>query len=84
MSKLKRDHPLCVGMREVIRSDEGRAACIQATDDGWPAMAGVDPLLAGKFGADYGKRNMSTHWAGRFVSEVMSEAGYRQVGKLVH
>ena len=79
---VKLDDPLCSAMRAVVYSSEGEAACIRATAEGWPAIAGVDPLLADKFGAAYGKHNMTTHWAGRFVSDVMAGCGYRQIGKM--
>ena len=80
---LKQDDPLCKVMMAVVRSDEGRNACITATEKLQPAIAGVDPMLAEKFGADYGKHNMATHWAGRYVADVMREAGYKQVGKVI-
>jgi len=32
-------------MREIINAPEGRSACIEATLDGLPAIAGVDPML---------------------------------------
>ncbi|HJO68728.1 MAG TPA: hypothetical protein QF804_03495 [Rhodospirillales bacterium] len=78
---VKLDDPLCEAMQAVVDSDDGLIACIKATDEGWPAIAGVDPLLSVKFGVDYGKHNMTTHWAGRFVADVMRRHGYVQVGK---
>lgn len=61
------DHPLVEAMRSVIFSDEGQRACIEAAESGLPALAGVDPMLAEKFGADYGAHNMTTNWAGSRV-----------------
>ena len=79
---VKMDDPLCVAMRAVVYSSEGEAACIRATEEGWPAIAGVDPLLAERFGVDYGKHNMTTHWAGRFVADVMARRGHHQIGRM--
>lgn len=79
---VKLDDPLCAAMRAVVYSSEGEAGCIRATEEGWPAIAGVDPFLAEKFGADYGKHNMTTHWVGRFVADVMARRGYKQIGKV--
>ena len=69
-------------MRSIIDSPEGKAACIKATDEGWPAIAGVDPLLAKKFPSDYGKHNRTTHTAGTFVSQVMTSSGYKRIRKM--
>lgn len=55
---------------------------MKCTNEGLPAIAGVDPLLAERFGPDYGKHNMTTHWAGRFVAEVMAELGYKHAGRV--
>src|SRR5579872_6603462 len=37
--------PLMIRMRELIASPEARAAAVEATLDGLPAMAGVDGLM---------------------------------------
>ena len=76
------DDPLVLAMDAVIRSDEGRKACIDAVDRGLPAIAGVDPMLAAQFGTDYGKHNMTTHAAGRLVAAVLREMGYVMEGRM--
>jgi hypothetical protein len=47
---LPREHPTILEIEEIIRSDEGRMAGKQASDDGLPAMAGVDHMLAAALG----------------------------------
>jgi len=77
---LTRDHPVIQRLEDVCRSDEARAAAKKATDEGMPAMAGVDPLLVRELGADYGSFD-TTSWAGGFVAEEMESQGYRQTRK---
>ena len=77
---LTRDHPIIQRLEDVCRSDEGRAAARSASDEGLPAMAGVDPLLVRELGADYGTFD-TTSWAGGFVAEEMEAQGYRQTRK---
>ncbi len=74
---LPRDHPVIQEIEEIIRSDEGRQAGKQASDDGLPAMAGVDYLLRVALGSQYGSHD-TTSWAGTLMAEVMAEAGYVQ------
>jgi hypothetical protein len=77
---LPRDHPIIQEIEEIIRSDEGRSAGRQASDQGLPAMAGVDPMLSGALGSRYGSHD-TTSWAGTLMAEVMAEAGYVQTKK---
>ena len=77
---LPRDHPIIQRIEDIACSAAGRAAARQASDDGLPAMAGVDPLLAAGVGGDYGLFD-TTQWAGTFVAAEMSSQGYRQVSK---
>src|ERR1700733_2542024 len=48
--------PTMVRMRELMAAPEARAAAIEATLDGLPAMAGVDVLLHEALGEEY-RRN---------------------------
>ena len=75
------DDPLVRAMEAVVQSPEARAACIEAVEDGWPAIAGVDPLLSKAFAADYGAHNMTTNAAGRLVADLMRSLGYRMLDK---
>lgn len=80
-SGITRDHPIVRGMEEIINSDEGRAACKAAVADGLPALAGVDPMLADAFPADYGKHNQTTDWAGHLVADAMRSMGFTKLEK---
>jgi len=75
------EHPIVRRMDEIINSDEGRAACKKAVEDGFPALAGADPMLAEEFPADYGKHNETTVWAGYLVADAMRGMGFTQQGK---
>ena len=50
---LSDDDPLIKRMTAVFESPATRSAVIEATLDGLPAMAGVDPLLHDRLGEDY-------------------------------
>ena len=80
-SGITRDHLLVWKMEAIINSPEGKAACVKAIEDGWPALAGVDPMLAEEFPADYGKHNQTTDWAGHLVANMMRKMGYKKFDK---
>jgi hypothetical protein len=77
---LPRDHPTIQTIEEIIRSDEGRKAGKEASDQGLPAMAGVDNMLSAELGSKYGDHD-TTSWAGTFMADVMADAGYVQTKK---
>ena len=77
---LPRNHPTIQTMEEIIRSDKGRERGKQASDQGLPALAGVDEMLADALGSPYGNYD-TTSWAGTMMAEVMEEAGYVQTRK---
>ena len=81
MSGIDMDDPLVFRIHEIINSDEGREAVVQAASENLPALAGVDPLIAGKLNSDYGKHNQTTHTAGAIVAILMREMGYREAGR---
>ena len=68
-------------MHEIVFSKEGRAAAVSATEEGLPALAGVDPLIARALTVDYGKHNMTTATAGEIVAHLMRHLGYREAGR---
>lgn len=78
---MTREDPIVHGMDKIINSDAGRAACKKAVEDGHPALAGADPLLAAEFPADYGKHNQTTDWAGHLVADAMRAMGYTKQDK---
>lgn len=77
---LKMDDPLTLAMFELINRPEGRAACLKATDEGWPAIAGVDPMLRAEFGDQYSPAHRATVTAGILVGELMRILGYEHDG----
>lgn len=77
---LPREHPTIQEIEEIIRSDEGRTAGRASSDQGLPAMAGVDPILSAALGSKYGG-HATTSWAGTLMAKVMAEAGYVQTRK---
>lgn len=77
---LPHEDPVILKIEEVIQSPAGRAAAKKATDEGLPAMAGVDPLLRSGLGDDYGTYD-TTSWAGTFVAAEMEQMGYVQTQK---
>lgn len=78
---IKMDDPLALAMAEVVSTPEVRDACVKAVEEGWPAIAGADPVLARRFTVDYGKHNMTTNLAGHLVADLMRSMGYRMVGR---
>lgn len=73
--------PRVLEMRDVIESSEGQAACLQATTNGLPALAGVEPLIVERMGDRYGRFSMMTVTAGSIVGELMLGKGYKIAGQ---
>jgi hypothetical protein len=69
--------PRVIEMDEIISSPKGQAACLQATADGLPALAGVEPMIVGQMGARYGSFSMMTVTAGSLVGGLMLGQGYK-------
>lgn len=78
---LKSDDPISIKMNEIIFSSEGKAAAIEATKNGLPALAGIDPLLSKALGVDYGSHNDGTIGAGYLVAQMMRMQGYKLSGR---
>ena len=72
--------PICRKMYDIINSPEGTRAAIAATENGLPALAGVDPLLNAALTVDYGAHNMTTATAGDYVANLMRSLGYKEAG----
>lgn len=77
---LPREHPTIRTIEEIVRSDAGRTGGMQASDNGQPALAGVDHLLSAALGSKYGDHDTAS-WAGTLVAEVMTEAGFVTIGR---
>ena len=80
-SGLKLDSPIGRAMRDLIFSEEGRSAAIQATEKGLPALAGVDPILEAELGDDYRRTYEATIQAGYLVAQMMGQSGYEKSGR---
>lgn len=73
------DNPFLITMHEVINSPNGRAACLAATEQGLPALAGVEPQIVDALGEAYATTYMATVEAGGMVGSLMRELGYERV-----
>jgi len=78
--QLDADDPTRRAMVEIITSPAGRSACVEATLDGLPAIAGVDPMLHDAFGRDYRHSDEAIVTAQALVAQVMDDLGYEPAG----
>ena len=78
---LSDDDLIMIEIREIVNSKEAEAAMRKAVADGWPPMAGVDPMLAKALGEDYGGHNQATARAGDLVAKKMRQLGFKDTGK---
>jgi hypothetical protein len=78
---LDEDDPLRGQMAALIASPEGRSACIEATLDGLPAIAGVDPMLHAAFGPAYRRGDEAIATAAALVADLMRANGYGPAGE---
>jgi hypothetical protein len=64
-----------------MAAPEARAAAIEATLDGLPAMAGVDVLLHEALGEEYRRNEAAAPTAQRLTAELMQRLGYVEAGR---
>lgn len=74
------DRALYKIMEQLVNSADGIKRAVRATNDGQPALAGVDELLRRELGSEYERANNGTWWAGFAVAQVMREMGYVEAG----
>jgi hypothetical protein len=74
------DDPLFARMREIMASAAARAAAVEATLDGLPAMAGIDLLLHDELGEPYRQTPAAAPTAQRLTAELMTSLGYIEAG----
>jgi hypothetical protein len=67
-------------MKQVVNSVDGVKCAVRATNDGQPALAGVDGLLRQELGSEYERANDGAWWAGFTVAQMMRELGYVEAG----
>jgi hypothetical protein len=77
---LAEDDPLRRRIAEVLATPEARSGCIEATLDGLPAIAGVDPLLHDALGGDYRRSDEAVATAQALTGELMRALGYVEAG----
>jgi hypothetical protein len=74
------DQALYRFMEQLVNSADGIKRAVRATNDGQPALAGVDVLLRQELGSEYERANNGAWWAGFAVAQVMREMGYVEAG----
>jgi hypothetical protein len=67
-------------MEKLVNSADGIKRAVRATNDGQPALAGVDRLLRQELGSEYERANNGTWWAGFAVAQLMREMGFVEAG----
>jgi hypothetical protein len=72
------DSPTGRLMKRIIGSEAGAMAMLEATRQGLPALAGVDPLLQAGLGDKYSRHNDATVQAGYLVKGFMEGLGYQE------
>jgi hypothetical protein len=78
---LPSEDPMRQTMVEIINSPEARSACIEATLDGLPAIAGVDPMFHEALGSAYRKSDEAVATAQDLVGDLMRALGYAEAGR---
>jgi len=78
--QLAESDPLRKTIANIIASPEARSACIEATLDGLPAIAGVDPMLHEALGPTYRQSDEAIATAGALVAQLMGSLGYVEAG----
>jgi hypothetical protein len=77
---LPADDPLMARMREIIDDPRARAAAVEATLDGLPAMAGIDVLMHEEIGEAYRRNEAAVPTAQALTAELMGRLGYVEAG----
>ena len=71
--------PEFLAMDAAISSPGAMMACIKATEDGWPALAGIDPMLTALFVRYREKHHYVLKSAGQLVARHMRKRNYKEV-----
>ena len=74
------DQAIYKAMRQLVNSADGIKRAIRATNDGQPALAGVDELLRLELGSEYARASNGAWWAGFTVAQLMREMGFVEAG----
>ncbi len=73
--------PMREVMVEIVNSPEARSAVIEATLDGLPAIAGLDPMFHDALGSAYRKSDEAIATAQLLVAELMTALGYVEAAR---
>jgi len=73
--------PEYLEMERITWSKEGKAAAIEATDSGLPALAGVERFFVRALGVRYRPQDDGTVNAGFIVAGLMRHLGYVEAGQ---
>src|SRR5215469_6809873 len=68
---LSEDDPLMARMRQIMAEPRARAAALEATLDGLPAMAGIDVLMHEEIGEPYRRNEGAVPTAQALTAELM-------------
>ncbi len=74
------DQALYKTMQKLVNSPDGIKRAVRATNDGQPALAGVDELLRRELGSEYEQANNGGWWASFTVAQMMREMGFVEAG----
>jgi hypothetical protein len=77
---LPADDPLLERMRALIAEPRARAAAVEATLDGLPAMAGIDVLMHEELGEAYRRNEAAAPTAQQLTADLMTALGYVAAG----
>jgi hypothetical protein len=75
------DDPIRATMQTIMASKEARSACIEATLDGLPAVAGPDMLFHEALGVSYRHNDAAIATAHALTAALMGELGYVEAGE---
>jgi hypothetical protein len=73
--------PMLARMRDLIADPRARAAAVEATLDGLPAMAGVDVLMHEELGEAYRRNVAAVPTAQQLTADLMTALGYVPAGQ---
>ena len=79
--QLPEDDPIRKTMVEIMAGKEARSACIEATLDGLPAVAGADALFHETLGSAYRHSDAAMATAHALTAELMTGLGYAEAGR---
>jgi hypothetical protein len=78
---LAEDDPMREAMQTIMVSPEARSACIEATLDGLPAVAGADVLFHEAFGLGYRHNDAAVATGHALTAVLMDQLGYVEAGR---